>query len=254
MQVWMQKSLWIRGGVCCCVPGGVGAGEGGAGTPYAFQRLRLGGKALDGELARLVPRGGPNQRSDRRRPPAAGPRLPSRSAFAESQNSLPHHLPLRPSARSVSAGGRYCSQAAPETWSVSLEGRFCSPAPPDTRSVSAGGMSCSRAAPETWFVSAEGRFCSRAPPATQSISAEGRFCSPTPISAKLPHVVPCLISLKAMLRCGKGRLPGSPHRRPPLECVQWVLRCGSLAKTTLRWHNVPEPERCATKQTEAHQD
>ena len=65
------------------------------GAPCAFQRLRLGGKALDGELARLVPRGGPNQRSDRRRQPAAGPRLPSRSAFAESPNSPLHHLPLR---------------------------------------------------------------------------------------------------------------------------------------------------------------
>ena len=85
--------VWIRGGVCRCVPGGVGAGEGGAGAPCVFQRLRLGGKALDGELARLVPRGGPNQRSDRRRQPAAGPRLPSRSAFAESRIPPPHHLP-----------------------------------------------------------------------------------------------------------------------------------------------------------------
>ena len=50
------NAVWIRGGVCCCVPGGVGAGEGGAGAPCGFQRLRLGGKALDGELARLVPR------------------------------------------------------------------------------------------------------------------------------------------------------------------------------------------------------
>ena len=46
----------LTDGGCCCIPGGVGAGEGGAGAPYAFQRLRLGGMALDGELARLVPR------------------------------------------------------------------------------------------------------------------------------------------------------------------------------------------------------
>ena len=84
--------VWIRGGVCRCIPGCVGAGEGGAGAPCVFQRLRLGGKALDGELARLVPRGGPNQRSDRRRQPAAGPRLPSRSAFAESRIPPSHHL------------------------------------------------------------------------------------------------------------------------------------------------------------------
>ena len=51
------------------------------------------GRRLTGELARLVPRGGPNQRSDRRRHPAAGPRLPSRSAFAESRIPPPHHLP-----------------------------------------------------------------------------------------------------------------------------------------------------------------
>ena len=48
--------VWRRGGVCHCVPGGAGAREGGAGAPCVFQRLRLGGKALDGELARLVPR------------------------------------------------------------------------------------------------------------------------------------------------------------------------------------------------------
>ena len=51
---------------------GVGAGEGGAGAPCAFQRLRLGGKALDGELARLVPRDGPltSARTDANRYPA----------------------------------------------------------------------------------------------------------------------------------------------------------------------------------------
>ena len=48
--------VWRRGGVCRCIPGGAGAGEGGAGAPCVFQRLRLGGKTLDGELARLVPR------------------------------------------------------------------------------------------------------------------------------------------------------------------------------------------------------
>ncbi len=53
-----------------------------------------------------------------------------------------------------------------------------------------------------------------------------------------------------MLRCGKGRFPGSAHRNRLLECVQWVLRCGSLAKMTLRRHNVPEPWRCAIKQAE----
>ena len=139
-------AVWRRGGGCCCIPGGVGAGEGGAGAPCVFQRLRLGGKALDGELARLVPRGGPNQRSDRRRHPAEGPRLPSRSTFAESRNPPPHHLPpshlLRirttiplntssalapppprpPSARSMSADSRICSQTAPETRSVSAGG------------------------------------------------------------------------------------------------------------------------------------
>ena len=53
-----------------------------------------------------------------------------------------------------------------------------------------------------------------------------------------------------MLRCGKGRFPGLPHRNRLLECVQWVLRCGSLAKTTLRWHNVQEPGRCAIRRAE----
>ena len=156
-------------------------GEGGAWAPCVFQRLRLGGKALDGELARLVPRGGPNQRSDRRRQPAASQRLPSRSAFAESRIPPSHHLPPSPSAPSVSTGGR--------------------------------------------------------------------FCSPATLFAKLPHILPCLISLEAMLMCGECRFLGSPHRNRPLECVQWVLMCGSLAETTLKWHNVSEPERITVKCT-----
>ncbi len=112
--------MWTRSGVCRCIPGDVGAGEGGAGAPCVFQRLRLGEKALDGELARLVPRGGPNQRSDRRRQPAAGPRLPSRSAFAESRIPPPHrpppshHFALAPPSAQHLAMKRFCQTAARE--------------------------------------------------------------------------------------------------------------------------------------------
>ena len=128
------------------------------GAPCAFQRLRLGGKALDGELARLVPRAVlTSARTDAVSPLRA-------RAFPPAPLSLKAEIRPRTtfplcttSALSVSAGGRYCSQAAPETRFVSAEGCFCSPTLPPARSV----------------------------------SAEARLCSPTPLSAKLPHIVPC---------------------------------------------------------------
>ena len=158
---------WIRGGVCCCVPGGVGAGEGGAGAPCVFQRLRLGGKALDGELARLVPWAVlTSARTDavsplraRAFPPAPlslkaefRPRttlpLCTTSAFA-----LPSHPP---SAQSMSAKGRFCSQTPPESWSVSAGGHFCSPAPLSAPTLAVNRF-CQTAAHHTTLIAPESR-------------------------------------------------------------------------------------------------
>ena len=119
---WVDWSATVRGKVA-------------RGLHASFSGFAWEGKALDGELARLVPRGGPNQRSDRRRHPAAGPRLPSRSAFAESQIPPSHHLPPSPSARSVSAGGCFCSPTSPETRSLSAGGRYCSPTLPSASTL-----------------------------------------------------------------------------------------------------------------------
>ena len=64
--------------------------EGGAPVPCVFQRLRLVGKELDGELAQLVPPGLTSAQTDAVIP--AGTPLPSRSLFAESRIP-PSHLP-----------------------------------------------------------------------------------------------------------------------------------------------------------------
>ena len=67
--------------------------NGGAPATCGFRQLRLVGNGLDGELARLVPRSGPNQRSNRRRHPCGHDRfLPL--AFAESRTPPSHHHSL----------------------------------------------------------------------------------------------------------------------------------------------------------------
>ena len=68
---------------------GVG-GKGGAPAPCVFQRLRLVGQELDGELAQLVPPGLTSAQTDAVIP--AGTLLPSRSQCAESRIP-PSHLP-----------------------------------------------------------------------------------------------------------------------------------------------------------------
>ena len=66
-------------------------GKGGAPVTCVFQRLRLVGQELDGELAQLVPRAGlTSAQTDAVIP--AGTLLPSRSLFAESRIP-PSHLP-----------------------------------------------------------------------------------------------------------------------------------------------------------------
>ena len=64
--------------------------EGGAPAPCVFQRLRLVGKGLDGELAQLVPPGLTSAQTDAVIP--TGTPLPSRSLLAESRIP-PSHLP-----------------------------------------------------------------------------------------------------------------------------------------------------------------
>ena len=67
--------------------------NGGAPATCGFRQLRLVGNGLDGELARLVPLSGPNQRSNRRRHPSGHDHfLPL--AFAESRTPPSHHHSL----------------------------------------------------------------------------------------------------------------------------------------------------------------
>ena len=71
---------------------GVGGG-GGAPATCVFQRLRLVGKGLDGELAQLVPRAGLTSAQTDAVIPAGTP-LPSRSLIADSRIPPSHHRPL----------------------------------------------------------------------------------------------------------------------------------------------------------------
>ena len=93
-------------------------------APCVFQRLRLGGKALDGELARLVPGAVlTSARTDAVSPLRA-------RAFPPAPLSL--KAEFRP--HSTFPLSTTSALAPPSAQSVSLEGRFCSwmplPAPP----------------------------------------------------------------------------------------------------------------------------